>query len=138
VPYPITGKPYDALNRPYGFSYTTAPGNPANVAATPQVTFTYDQGCACDAGFKGALSTVSVTGSSTCISRDGFGRIKKSIQTTAGTAYPFSYSYSLTDQLSSNQRETEPACLVVDLVRTGTPVLRADVDDLSLEPDGGL
>jgi YD repeat-containing protein len=38
--------------------------------------------------------------SSTTYTHDGFGRLATSIQTTTGIPYPFTYTYSLTDQLT--------------------------------------
>lgn len=39
--------------------------------------------------------------SATSYTHDALGRIASTIQTTSGTSYPFSYGYSLTDQLTS-------------------------------------
>jgi RHS repeat-associated protein len=101
VASPATGKPYDGLNRPYGYSYAPAAGNPHNVAATPPVTYGYDQG-----GFVGAMSSVSTTVGtstySTSYTYDTLGRITASTQNVPGYAqFKFQYGYSLTDQLTS-------------------------------------
>ena len=82
--------------RPYGFTYTRAANNPWNIAATPDVTYTYDT------DFHGALMSVNSSASSTSYTHDGFGRIASSNQSTAGHSdFPFSYTYSPTDQLAS-------------------------------------
>jgi RHS repeat-associated protein len=57
-----------------------------------------------DQDWKGALSSVSTTVSSTAYTHDGFGRIKTSTQTTgAAPGYTFVYTYNLTDQLTKMQ-----------------------------------
>jgi YD repeat-containing protein len=88
---------YDGLNRPTGtpaITYTV--GGQWQTAATSSVTYAYDQ------DFKGSLSSVSNTASTTSYTHDGFGRITGSAQTT-GTNGPFNfiYGYSLTDTLTS-------------------------------------
>jgi RHS repeat-associated protein len=84
---------YDGLNRPYGWNYTVA----SNVAATPNVSYNYDQ------SFKGALSSVANTANaSTSYSYDSLGRVAGSTQTVSSSGpFTFSYGYSLTDQLTS-------------------------------------
>ncbi len=104
----MTVAAYDGLNRPTGISAgspavtyvpgsVTTPSGTYNVAATPSVTYTYD------AGFKGALSSVANSASTTSYAYDGFGRISGSTQTmgASGPSYTFGYKYSLTDTLNS-------------------------------------
>jgi len=92
---------YDGLNRPTGvpaISYVVS----GQTAATNSVTYTYDQGLNGSPAFKGSLSSVSNTASTTSYTYDGFGRISGSTQTTG--SYPpfnFTYGYSLTDALTS-------------------------------------
>jgi RHS repeat-associated protein len=81
---------YDGLNRMKSRNYT--PGS--STVATSNVIYQYDQG-----NFKGALSSVSNGVSSTSYTYDGFGRMATSTQNN-GTPYSFSYTYSLTDQLT--------------------------------------
>jgi hypothetical protein len=52
-----------------------------------------------DIDWIGALSSISTPLSSTTYTHHGFGRLTTSIQTTTGIPYPFTYTYSLTDQL---------------------------------------
>ncbi len=98
---------YDGLGRPQSISYTLAT-NPTT-AATPGICYTYDQ------DFKGASSSVTTLSSPSCpngvsaagasttsYTHDGFGRITGSTQTTGSSVpRPFTYGYSLTDQLTS-------------------------------------
>jgi RHS repeat-associated protein len=81
---------YDALNRITGVSYSGG-----TAATTSSVAYTYDT------DFHGALSSVANSASSTTYAHDGFGRVVGSSQNTSGQpAQPFSYLYSLTDQLT--------------------------------------
>ena len=91
---------YDGLNRVKTVSYSTV----SPVVTTPSVCYSYDQ------DFKGALSSL-ISGqlssgqctspvSKTAYTHDGFGRIATSTQTTSNQSYPFSYAYTLTDQLT--------------------------------------
>ncbi len=86
---------YDGLNRPTGvpaISYVVS----GQTAATNSVAYAYDQ------DFKGSLSSVTNTASSTSYTHDGFGRITGSTQTTGTySAFNFTYGYSLTDTLNS-------------------------------------
>ena len=86
---------YDGLNRPHSKTYTAG----ANTASTPNVSYTYDQ------DFKGALSSVSTSVSTTLYKHDGFGRTISGTQSTVGnsTLAPFQYTYSYTDQLIAIQ-----------------------------------
>ncbi len=93
---------YDGMNRPASVSYTlptTPPSSLWTTAATPTVTYTYD------GDFKGALSSVSNSASSTCYFHDALGRVSSSMQvascSTPVAPYTFSYEYSLTDVLTS-------------------------------------
>ncbi len=92
---------YDGLNRPTGatagapaITYTVG----GQTAATSSVTYAYDQ------DFRGSLSSVSNTASTTSYTHDGFGRIIGSTQTTAPySPFTFVYTYSPTDALTSIQ-----------------------------------
>jgi len=79
---------YDGLNRVTYKSYNDG---------TPAVTYQYDQ------DYKGALfSVTNAVGNGTVYHHDGFGRVSSSMQTTVSYTYPaMSYSYALTDQLTS-------------------------------------
>ncbi len=97
----LTSISYDGLNRPMSVTYTPGSG----VAATPNVTYSYDRNSLGTGftGFVGAPSSVSSSASKMEYSYDGFGRVVQSRQTTpnGGQAYAFSsYQYSLTDQIT--------------------------------------
>ncbi len=105
----VTG--YDGLNRPLGVTYlpgtiTLSSGATYSVAATPTVTYNYDNNSlgAGFTGFVGAPSSVSSSAGSMQYSNDGFGRVAQSQQTTPlGGQPPYTfgnYSYSMTDQLT--------------------------------------
>ncbi|MGA2435488.1 MAG: hypothetical protein ABSG25_09405, partial [Bryobacteraceae bacterium] len=84
---------YDGLNRVTSKSYAAA--SPA--VATPSVTYTYDH----SGDTKGTLYSVTTSaGNGTTYTHDKIGRVTGSTQTTAGTSYPFTYQYSLTDILT--------------------------------------
>ena len=86
----VTTMTYDGLNRIKNRNYAVG-----TAASTPNVTYEYDQ------DFRGALSPVSTSASSTAYTHDAVGRVATSTQTTASIAYPaFHYSYSLSDQLT--------------------------------------
>ncbi|MGD0617878.1 MAG: hypothetical protein ABSB67_09480, partial [Bryobacteraceae bacterium] len=76
------GAGYDALNRPLVKSYSDG---------TPQVNWSWDTATL---GI-GRLASVAASGVSTTSfsAYDGLGRPLSATQTTAGTAYPFTYSY---------------------------------------------
>ncbi len=83
---------YDGLNRPRTISYTAQ----SPTVATPTVTYGYD------ADFRGALSSISNSVSSTSLTHDEFGRVAATMQTTGSNKpYTFAYGYSLTDVLTS-------------------------------------
>jgi YD repeat-containing protein len=115
---------YDALDRLAGKCY----GSGTCTALTPpSVVYGYDQGTRTSQSFTGALSSVCYLGNSTTYTHDGFGRVLGSTQTTAGTPYTFSYTYSATDQLESmtypSGRVVEYTLDAADQVTevTGTP-----------------
>ncbi len=89
---------YDALDRLAGKCYGTGT---CTAQTPPSVVYGYDQGTRTAQSFTGALSSVTYLGNSTTYTHDGFGRVSGSTQTTAGTPYTFSYTYSPTDQLAS-------------------------------------
>jgi RHS repeat-associated protein len=94
---------YDKLNRPGAVSYSDQ---------TPALTFSYDASGV--ANSKGQVTSVSSAGVSTTSYGpfNAMGQVLASTQTTAGHAYPFSYSYSLAGQLTS---ETFPSGRVVTI-----------------------
>ena len=95
----VTG--YDGLNRPTGtpaISYTPRRANRGDKFGNVHLR----SGVNGLPGFKGSLTSVSNTASTTSYGHDGFGRITGSTQTTG--PYPpfnFTYGYSLTDTLNS-------------------------------------
>jgi RHS repeat-associated protein len=92
---------YDKLNRPGTVSYSDQ---------TPAVNFSYDATGVTNS--KGHVTSVSSAGVSTTGYGpfNAMGQVLASTQTTAGHAYPFSYSYNLAGQLTS---ETFPSGRVV-------------------------
>ncbi len=94
----ITNFVYDNLNRATNRNYS-APQNLSNYQATPNVIYTYDD--ANIANSKGRLTKVTNGFSTTEYTEfDLVGRIKKSKQTTDGTAYnEMLYTYNLSGAL---------------------------------------
>jgi len=109
---------YDGLNRSASTSYTVA----GMTQATPTVTYVYDQ------DFKGALSSVANSVSTTSYAHDAFGRVVGSAQTMGTRAYTLAYGYSLTDALTSMQypsgRQVNYALDAADRVATVQNVTR--------------
>ena len=84
---------YDGLNRPQKKAYKVV----APTAPTSDVTYTYDH----TGDTKGTLYSVTSGTQSTVYTHDLLGRVTGSTQTTAGQPFPpFSYAYSLSDQLT--------------------------------------
>jgi RHS repeat-associated protein len=93
---------YDALNRVTQRSYANLP---STVAATPTVTYTYDDPTI--AFSKGKLTKVSSAISETRYTQfDNLGRILSSQQQTDGQTYNFGYQYNLAGMLL---QETYPS-----------------------------
>jgi RHS repeat-associated protein len=112
---------YDAMNRPQSKTYSVA----GQTVSTPSVFYFYDN------DFKGSLYyTCSAANTSSCsapisftyFTHDPFGRIASSGQFTFGTSYVFTYTYSLTDQLTSMRypsgKEVSYSLDALDRVRT--------------------
>ncbi|MBV9266954.1 MAG: RHS repeat protein, partial [Acidobacteriaceae bacterium] len=99
----VTGYSYDALNRVTSKAYSDG---------TPRVTYVYDT-----VRF-GELSEVAVQNGPVTdyTSYDGLARVTGSTQTAGGQTYNFSYTYNLTDQLTS---ETYPSGRTVSFAYDG-------------------
>jgi RHS repeat-associated protein len=89
---------YDLLNRIKTRSYTL----PAGVAATPTVSYTYDDPDVLNS--KGRLTRIS-SAVSVCdyLEYDKLGRVKRSKQTTDSIEYPFVYGWDLAGNMTSEQ-----------------------------------
>ena len=97
---------YDVLNRVTHRNYTTLP---ASVAATPNVTYTYDttvSGGAIPNGIGRLTSVASSVSTDTHDQFDELGRVLQSTQNTAGTAYQMNYTYDRAGEMIS---ETYPS-----------------------------
>ncbi|MGD9631121.1 MAG: hypothetical protein AB7V18_17935 [Pyrinomonadaceae bacterium] len=87
---------YDALNRVTNRNYSTPGGAPANYAATPNVTYFYDN----LTNAKGKLIKVSSSVSTTEYTGfDILGRVTGHKQTTDGQEYTTGYTYNLSGAL---------------------------------------
>ena len=87
------GSTCDSTN---GYNHRNQPLVKQYSDGTPAVSYAYG-GCTAGAG---RLCTVSNSVSATAYAYDVLGRITGSTQTTAGTAYPFTYAYKLNNALS--------------------------------------
>ncbi len=97
---------YDSLNRPLLKRYQDKWG-----AIVDEVTYTYDTDPLPDTFSKGRLTEVSNWASRTSYSHDALGRVFRSVQTTDGRSYVFTYQYDRADNLI---RQVYPTGRTVD------------------------
>jgi YD repeat-containing protein len=116
----VSNYSYDSLHRLTSISYNV----PSGVAATPSVTYTYDNSQS--RATKGLLLSVSVgSGYSESYSYDSFKRVQSSTRTIGGRSYTTSYQFNTINQAT---RVTYPSGRVVNASYDGSARLASLAD----------